>query len=437
MRSKALQAAIAAALTLTVLPDVAAAAEVERVVVLMRHGIRPQTNISEIKDIAKADWQKWPVADGMLTPHGAAFATRLGQWERGWLGQRKLFQASACPTAKDVFVWSSRALARTTDTGRAFIDGMFPGCAVPVGKAPGSSADPLFTASETDVGPVEAERGTKAILDAMGGSIAAGLAKLKPSHDAMQKVLDCCRVDLCQKAVGRPECTLSDLPTKIHPSPDGRRLLIEGPISLAATAAQVLLLQYAEGMAPDQVGWGKAGTLADVIRLSEARTLKYEFYEQVPYIARRGSSNILAQLTKALTAGTGIDDTLPVAGPPEAAYTLFVGSDTQISQIGTILGVHWKPATYRPDETPPTGGLIFERVVDGNGQRSVRLSFVTPTLDQMRGTAALDETHPPEILPIPLPECATTSDGACPVRDFAALIAKQIDRTAIADQSYR
>ena len=425
-------------MTLAIAPAALAADgdQVEKVVVLMRHGVRPATNTKDITPFAAEPWPDFGVADGMLTPHGAEAAKKLGTWERGWLGARGLFVADRCPGPSDVFAWSSRALQRTTDTGKAFLEGMFPGCALPVGRSDGSGPDPLFTASETDVGRLDLAAGKQAILDRMGGSFDAPKARLAGLMDELETVTGCCAMSVCQKTLGRNECRIDELPWAIEPSSEKRNLKITGPLSSAATMSQVFLLEYAQGLPADEVAWGRASGRDDVIRLSELRKVKYEYFERVPYIARRGASNILAQIATALTRDAGASIGLDLVGPPAAKYTLYVGSDTQIAEIGGILDLHWQATGYLDDETPPTGGLVFERVRRADGGRSVRISFVTPTLDQIRGETALDATAgPSKISSVAIPACGGGRD--CPLERFVAILGDRIDGSAVAQPDYR
>ncbi len=142
----------------------------DKVVVLMRHGVRPPTSTKAIEPFAAKPWPKWDVADGMLTPHGAEAVGRLGAWEGQMLATRGLLNAPACPKPGEVFPWASGALQRTVDTGNALLAAMFPDCGLTVGHGDAKDADPLFTASDTDLGRLDPEKGRAAILAAMGGS---------------------------------------------------------------------------------------------------------------------------------------------------------------------------------------------------------------------------------------------------------------------------
>ena len=401
----------------------------DKVVVLMRHGVRPPTSSKAIEPFAAQPWPAWEVADGMLTPHGAEAVGRLGAWEGRMLASRGLLNAPECPKPGEVFAWANSALQRTVDTGNALLAAMFPDCGLTVGHGTGKGADPLFTASDTDVGRLDPEKGRAAILEAMGGSFDKPKQRLAPLFRELSGILGC----------GAKGCDFADRPWEIAPKSDGRNLSLEGPIGEASTIAQVFLLEYANGLPPDQLAWGHIKSADDVIRLSAMRQIKYEYFERVPYIARRGASNILNQLLIGLAEGASVPGIDTAGGPPDAKLTLFVGSDTQIAEIGGMLDAHWTLQSYLEDETPPSGGLVFERLLDKvTGQRFVRVKFLTPRLDQIRSAAVLDDADPPEYVTVGLPGCEENGpDGACPIDAFAKIVSGAIDPTAVAPQTYR
>jgi 4-phytase / acid phosphatase len=80
--------------------------------------------------------------------------------------------------------------------------------------------------------------------------------------------------------------------------------------------------------------------------------------------------------------------------------------------------------------------LVFERLRDpATGSRSVRISFVTPALDQIREASTLDAAHPPEVLAVLVPGCG---DGqSCPLAAFGEIVKTHIDPSAAAQPEYR
>lgn len=412
--------------------------QLEKYVVLMRHGVRPPTNTKEITPLAEHRWPDWGVADGMLTPHGIEAASRLGTWEGQMLVARGLFKQGACPSSGEVFAWASGALQRTVDTGNAVLSGMFPGCDLITRHHDVKGEDPLFTASKTDVGRLDLAKGRAAILEAMGGSFEPAQKRVAPLMAKLQGILGCCAPAACKKANLPAPCDFASRPWEIAEKDDGRYLSIEGPLGQASTIAQVFLLEYLNGFGDAKLGWGRVKTGSDVIELSQLRQIKYEYFERVPYIARRGASNIFNQILIAIAKGAhpgGVDTN---GGPPDSKLTLFVGSDTQIAEIGGMLGAHWTLKSYLPDETPPTGGLAFELLREkDNGNQYVRILFVTPALDQIRNVSVIDAANPPEVVTVGVPGCESSAvSGACPLNRFMEIAQKSLDPTATAKQSY-
>jgi 4-phytase/acid phosphatase len=63
-------------------PPAAAPLVVDRVVLVMRHGVRPPTKAPAMPaDVTPERWPDWPVQPGWLTPHGALAVSRLGTWD--------------------------------------------------------------------------------------------------------------------------------------------------------------------------------------------------------------------------------------------------------------------------------------------------------------------------------------------------------------------
>ena len=409
-----------------------------KVVVLQRHGVRPPSSTKEITPLAADPWPTWDVPDGQLTGHGRRAIAELGKWEaqmlqaRGLLGER-------CPKPGDVFAWANSGYQRTIDTADTLLTVWFPGCGLKAGHLNTTDQDPLFMASRFEVGRLDQEQASNAVRERMGGD----LERPGPRHAMLlaelQSVVRCCAASVCQKTVQKESCTLADRPSALSPTADGRNVDWTGPMGEAATIAQVLLLEYANGFPPEQVGWGRAATADAVVRLSELRKIKYEYQERLPYIARRGASNLLQQILLALEAGAG---PAPVDVDPALAaakLVLFVGSDTQVAEIGGILEAHWQLRGYLDDETPPGGGLVFELLQDpATRAQFVRLVFVAQTLEQIRGASALGPSNTPNYVPVLVPGCeGARPDGACPVASFIKLARSKMDMTAVAKPAFR
>jgi 4-phytase/acid phosphatase len=408
-----------------------------KVVALQRHGVRPPSSTKEITPLAAEPWPTWDVPDGQLTSHGKQAIAELGKWEGQMLRSRG-FLSEGCPKPGDVFAWANSGYQRTIDSADTLLPVMFPGCGLKAGHLNTTKQDPLFTASEFDVGRLDQDQARKAVMERMGGGLDRPDPRLTTLMAELQSVLHCCSVTLCQETVKKDSCTFADRPSALSPTAEGRNVNWTGPMGQASTIAQVLLLEYANGFPPEQVGWGRASTAEAVIRLSELRKIKYEYQERVPYIARRGASNILNQILLALEAGAGMNPADADRGLIDANLVLFVGSDTQIAEIGGILDAHWQLKGYLDDETPPGGGLVLELLQDpATGARFVRVVFVAQTLDQIRAASALGASNPPNYVTVAVPGCeGARPDGACPVESFIKVARSKMDMTAVAKPAY-
>jgi 4-phytase/acid phosphatase len=415
------------------IPSFAQRLVLDKMVVLMRHGLRPPTSTKDITPFAADPWPSWEVADGQLTPHGAEVASQLGKWERLHFAARGLVSAKGCPKPGEFFIWADGSQQRLVDTANAFANGFYPSCGLATGRLKAGVTDPLFKASETELGKLDISRAKQAIMEKMGGNFDRPKAESAALLGQLQQVLRCCDKTLCETSMQKPSCTLMDLPWSIATIAEGRSIDLRGPLGQGSSIAQVLLLEYGNGKPAAAVGWGRVNGV-DIIRLSAIRKLKYEYQERVPYIAQRGASNIANQIRLAMDHPDGNTP----GGPPAAKLVVFVGNDTQIAEVGELLNAHWKLPSYLDDETPPTGGLGFELLHDQKtGKRFVRVVFITPKLEQLRHPTTITSTTPPANVAVLIPGCGGPSPALCTQANFVNLLESRIDPAAVATPDYR
>ena len=117
----------------------------ERVVLVMRHGVRPPTQSNaELAKYADQPWPAWPVAPGELTPHGAETVRLMGESVRGAYRAAELLPADGCGPAGTVSVWADGADERTQKTGEVMAAALAPGCGVKAGWTEAKPRDPIF-----------------------------------------------------------------------------------------------------------------------------------------------------------------------------------------------------------------------------------------------------------------------------------------------------
>jgi 4-phytase/acid phosphatase len=394
----------------------------ERVVIVERHGVRSPTKPPEALNPYSAEaWPGWPVAPGELTPHGAADVRLMGAWLRSHYAERGLWPAAGCPAPGAAFVWADGHDHRTRESGDAVLAGAFPGCGLSAVHGPVGADDPVFDGGKAcPVDPEAALAALKAALpdpDHPGEGYEAGKA-------ALWSVLDPAGPAACVAQGGDKggACYLAGAGGLGLKNGQAR---LEGPLPVSATLAENLYLEYAQGMPESQVGWGRAGggRLEAIMRL---HAMDADLTRQTPYIAAHGAAVLGGAVSDALE-GRGSLPGQPSQDPGKLVrLTVFLGHDTNLSNLAGVLGVRWT-LTDQPDVTPPDGALVFELWRDpAGGGRYVRTVFLYQTLAQLRAETPLDAAHPPGRETLTLPACHDGPDGACPLAHFRRLMADAV-----------
>lgn len=112
---------------------------VDRVVIVMRHGVRPPTKAQPMPaGVTPETWPSWPVEPGFLTPHGALAVERLGASDSAALRAQGVIPAKGCPTVRIV----ADSDQRTIETAKSWAKTFAPGCDLPSDHQPQGSKDP-------------------------------------------------------------------------------------------------------------------------------------------------------------------------------------------------------------------------------------------------------------------------------------------------------
>lgn len=389
--------------------------ELERVVMLMRHGVRPPTREKPTPDgFARDPWPTWDVPPGHLTPHGYEGTVLIGHWNRQAFAARGLLPAEGCPETGSVYV-RTNTIHRTRESGRGFIEGFAPGCGLAIEHADGDRNDPLFDA--IDIGHVahDADQARAAVSARMQGDAAAAIAALAPAYARLDAILGCCAPPVCEAAGLPPGCGFGGLPANTWEDTGPRkRVKLAGPLTVGGTAAQSLLLEYVEGKPLDAIGWGRA-TEEDMALLSEIHAVEFDLLARTPYIARRAAMPILEHLISTFHA------------PDAPALTVLVAHDTNAANVGGALDLHWHVPGYAMDDPAVGGAIGFELLRDKSGYRYVRIFYQAQSTRQLRELQTLDASHPPYFAYLPQPLCGLADDTTlCRLQDFEAALRSRL-----------
>ena len=396
----------------------------DKVVQVSRHGVRPPTDSPKLAKVTGRALPGWSVPDGHLTGHGYAAAVEIGRY-RGQVLRAAGLLPNDCPAPGEVFVRAS-PLQRTRATASALLDGLFPGCGLQPSVVQGDQ-DALFQADKMPFARLDPQRAEDSVLARMGGSVAGAQARY---HDAEQQL----REVVCAASTS---CAYVDEPWQLTQDEDGR-LAIKG-LNTQANLGETFRLEYSEGLPLDQVAFGHGRSAQQVSRLTALTKAKYDFINDSLYIASRGGSQLMNQISLALKHGTpqAMDD--PLGMPPDARFTLLVAHDTTISYLRTLLGFRWTLGDYLEGNIPPVGSLQFERYKQvATGRYFLRVAFEAQSLEQIRQLTPLTPSRPPLQADMPGAEgCVHTSAGVlCPLTSALQRLDRNVDRSALTPYHY-
>jgi 4-phytase/acid phosphatase len=382
------------------------------VLVLSRHGVRsPTWENARLDEYAKQPWPQWPVAPGLLTPHGKLLMTSFGAYYRSVYAERGLLSSDGCKDASRIYLHADTD-ERTRETAAGLAEGLMPGCNVEVHALSGSTRDSLFHPIE-NVQHAESSNAFFAISGRIGGDPAGLLPNFRAPLETLQKILWDCSEPSCQ-ASGKK--SLLGIEPTLQVGKGDHLVELKGPLSTAATFAENLQLEYLEGMT--DVGWGRvdASTLQSLMMLHAASS---DLVQRTPFIAREQGANLLRTIMQTLLQAEQEKPVAGAIGNPNSRMVFLVGHDTNISNVAALLDAHWLLSGYQRDDAAPGGALVFELWQVPGKVDTLRVSYVVQTPTQMHEGSPLSLTDPPAHAEIFLPACSRPDEGSpCPFTEF-------------------
>ena len=360
----------------------------DRVVVLMRHGVRAPLD-GEVPHGTRTakPWPTWTTPESELTPHGAeALAVEARADRTDWIARGLLTRN--CPAPGSIRIWTNSS-SRTIASGEAYAKAFAPGCTVPVAHNPPGQVDPLFEPLRARATRFDAQAAV-ADIDRFTGGMDALVARNRPALRLLDQVLGC----------GEPRGCDPAGPARLTPSADGHGIDLTGPIRTASGTAQVLLLQYAEGLSPSVGGLPVDGTM--LARLGTVHAALFDVYSRSPYMAAHQSAAFGRHMIAALTAQDG------------AKVDMLVGHDTNVTALAALLGFDLVAPGYAVNDAAPGGAILIERWHDARGRAFVTVRYRTQSPDQIRAHAAAVSVKPVRVRGCP-------ADAPCPLDQFVRL----------------
>jgi len=380
----------------------------ERVVILMRHGVRPPTKsaaaLAPLADQAWPDDQAWGAAPGDLTPHGAAAIRLMGAQLRAYYAHQGLLAAQGDLSGQTV-IWADGADQRTRETARALAEGLWPAAPPPFGSGPEGRPDPLFDAAILPQCALDPGQALAAVSARGPVDTPASIIGLK-RHQAL----------VAPKACGGPGVCLAGASSLSAAAHDVK---IDGPMAAGATLAENLLLEYENDLPSAQVAWGRLqpSDLATIMTVHERAA---DLTRATPYIGAYRAG----PMARLILAALNEDADAALAGralTPDRTLIVLVGHDTNLSNLAGALGLSWT-LPGQPDVTAPGTALAFERWRDpATGAVTLRVRVFYQDPDQVRTlapTAAAPMVVKPGLCPV--------GAGACALSDWSAAALKRL-----------
>jgi 4-phytase/acid phosphatase len=384
--------------------------ELKFIVIVSRHGVRsPTGKVDQLNQFSTQPWPAWSVPPGYLTEHGAKLMTLLGAFDRELLAKQGLLAAEGCSDADRITILADSD-QRTRETGKAIAAGLMPGCNLETHALAEGTPDPLFHPLAAGNIHPDKRLATAALAGRIGGNPSGLVEAYRPQLQALEEVL--------AGADAQPKMLLIDIPSSIAPGKGDHLVDLRSPLGTAATMAENLLLEYADGMA--QMGWGRVDE-HKLRELMQLHTANADLERWTPYIARAQSAPMLSAILGSMQQVVSQKAVAGALGRKSDRLLILVGHDTNLTNISGTLGLSWL-IDGRRDDTPPGGALMFELWQNGaTSKYSVRLFYTAQTLDQMRNITPLSLSNPPERVPVFVPGC-NKADTSCDWSTFTSLI---------------
>ena len=391
------------------------------VVILSRHGVRSPTWTAErLNAYSARPWPVWNVPPGVLTDRGYGLIRQFAAFDRASLAQAGLFAAHGCEDASRTYIWADTD-QRTIASGKALAEGFFPGCPPQVHALADGVNDPLFHPTANGLSPAQA--------DTAYTELSARVKRQKDAEqnellDEMRHVLWGCAPKAACVPATKPQTQLVGTPESVVRGKGDHIVDLQGPLAQASSFAEDFLLEYADGMPMEQVGWGKVDE-SQLRRFLKLHSDYFELMHRTPVLARLEASTMLSQIMRTMQQAVEQKLIEKAIGPVDSKLVIIAGHDTNIAGVAALLGLHWQ-LDGRTDDTPPGTELTFELWQDAHGAYTVHAAIAMQTLHQLREHDDLSPAAPPAHEALKLRGCRGRND-ACGWEDFRMIVDEAVD----------
>lgn len=389
--------------------------KLERVVLVQRHGVRSPTQDSTIlKAWAEKDWPDWGIAPGELTSHGREVVKLVAGTVGSEYRAKGLLSCSDLDVEPGMMVWADGKDSRTRESGEILAGELLSGCRsrVPIQfLSPANREDPVFDSLKGRCA-LDPKRARASVAAALGS---------QPVVDPRTRAA----LDHIQEAMAPGAChggTGACLDGEAEIVADNYHLRSTKPLSVGSAAAEIFLLEFAQGMPVEQVAWGRGTGVESIERFMAAHERADKLTRQLEYVAvRRGAA--MARLI--LDTLNGVPHPSNPSVAKDTRLLALAGHDTNLSNMAGVFGLDLR-VDGQPDSTAPATALAFELWRDvKTGIRYVRPRVFYLELAQMRDLKP-EKAHDSILV---FKHCSNSGpDGLCPLRELSGNVIRRIPK---------
>lgn len=395
------------------------------VLIVTRHGVRsPTWTQSRLDSYSTHPWPKWNVDPGNLTERGFELVRKFGTFDRELFFSTGLLSPSGCNEASSIYIWAD-VDQRTRESGRAIAEGLLPGCGLAVhGQANGKNDTLFHSGAKNKMSSGAQLKSARSSLPEQEGH---GRDEATLIGEMQNVLLDCAPKGPCSP-MKRPDKMLLPEPAYAVKSKGDDLVEVQSSLPEASSIAEDFLLEFTNGMAMADVGWGHVDE-RELRRLIGLHSEYFQRAHQNPNTARAEAGNLLnvvVQTLRQAAEGKSVDEAM---GPVGSKVVVLVGHDTNIASLAALLGLHWT-LDGRSDDTPPGTEMSFELWQAANDAWYVRVTVSMQTLRQMRFMRSLSLSAPPAIENIGIPGCGSKDQG-CSLEDFGKVAGSAMTSGAV------
>lgn len=412
----------------------------KQIIIYGRHGVRAGITPSALLNVvATESYPPFEVQDGYLTPHGRRAERLLGIYFRNYLLHEGLLTGNQQTDAARSY-FRANSIQRSNITAAEFHTGLFPDLNAKVHSYPLGHTDPVFDpigANVVQVDPERAEAEVQALYDSGSALVSAYQAEYAQIRSLLFDY------PLGTNPVPETPAHLVDvtafgislIPNTLEKLKTGSVIDVGGLVEVMG-AIDPFIMQYADGLPMDQVGWGRLSpeALSQQTRIV-GLVLQIELLS--PYLNKVQGSNAASHVIRTMEQAVSGDDAPGAFGNSRTRTVVVISSDFYVASLAGLLNLHWLLPGYQQDFCAPGGALVFElRQVKYTGQFIVRVFYTSQSLDQLRNLTPLTLNKPPATRQLVVPGGSTsTMNLDVDFTTFQKIMKNAIDKQYVQDPS--